>query len=171
MTKGIFMRIHVVLGVLLFSVTAATAGLVPIGDPFQGHSWGQTFQVSEGVAFDSLVVQMTSPGDYFESATFRNFSLDGWQTVYERDDQPTLAVAEGPGTDGLNTDIMFTGDPDNPVDFNFNTYDGSTPVESYQVGWNGYDWQVTLGDVPAPGAVVLGVIGLGLIGWAKRRIG
>lgn len=165
------MRIHVVLGVLLFSVTAAMAGLVPIGDPFGGHSWGQRFQVSEGITFDSLVVQMTSPGDYFESATFRNFDVPDWQTVYERDDQPTFAVAAGTGTDGLNTDIIFTGNSDNPLDFTFNAYDGATPAGSYQVGWDGYDWQVTMGDVPAPGAVVLGVIGLGLVGWAKRRIG
>jgi hypothetical protein len=174
------MRIRILLVLLLFGATVSLGGFAPIGAPFEGHSWGQRFGVSEVGPFDMITVQMTSPGDYFESETFRAFSVAGWSVTYESDGvTPTLAVAQGPlfkdlrdDALELDFDLVFTGPSDNPLEFDFTVSNGDTVTESGRYTWDGEAGQVLHyggSVVPAPSAVLLGALGLGLVGWMTQR--
>lgn len=160
-------------------VNFATADIVPFGDPFDGNSWGQRFQESGVGQFDFLAVQMNSSGDAFEAPVFRNFSAGGWSSVFN---SSTLATASGTSLTSLEFDLIFAGANTNSLEFTFVAFRGNTLLESARASWNGSGWSVTAGAwtpsrqslenlvVPVPGAALLGVLGLGIAGWVKRRM-
>jgi hypothetical protein len=79
----------------------------------------------------------------------------------------------------MQFDIVFAGSSSNQLKFDFVAMNGNTIVDSALASWNGgwsfstTSWRPSrtdLSPVPAPAAILLGMLGLGLVGWVKRRI-
>jgi len=173
---------------LLAFVPAVMAGLAPVGNPQQGQSWGQGW-VENGVGpFDLIGARIVS-GDSFEPPALSGFSGgSGWVIGLNT---ASLASAGGSSTTSENFTTNFTGTagPDAVV-LDFVAFNGSLIVDSARLYYDptdttgltqfsGYDWWYGASDwtvvrsdlvVPGPAAVVLGAIGLGLVGWVKRRL-
>jgi hypothetical protein len=96
------------------------------------------------------------------------FQAAVWEIVYE--DKLAWNVKTHDTTDTMNS---FKIDGNDTVEALANTWlgqlDGSGPL-AYLGALSNASYQDYVVQIPAPGAVVLGVLGLGLIGWVRRRI-
>ena len=166
------------IGLTMLAANGAFADISADGDPVEGNSWSQGFNESGVGLFDLVAVKMVSPApDSFQSLTHRNLP-SGWSVVYETPGgaYPTLATATGPARTNMTWTIVFAGSSSNPLAFDFVAFNGNTLLESAHAVW-GPGWRITAGNwnptraelVPVPGAVLLGILGLGAVGVKLRK--
>ncbi|MEW6252469.1 MAG: hypothetical protein AB1716_17665 [Planctomycetota bacterium] len=172
-------RIAALATVICITGGAAVAGLVPVGEPFGGQSWGQRWVCDIGV-YDHIQLKIEAPDQFVKPVSIGNFSKQHWAQTYSNG---TLAIGDGPRitTQDLQFDTFFAG-PNYavPVTFQFKAYNGPILADSAKVWWASGGWHFGPVEwpggrldgpmIPAPAAALLGVIGLGLVGWAKRRV-
>jgi len=158
----------------------ATPTFGPVGDPIVGLSWKQWWAGLPGET-DLIAHRLASAGDTFESPGYSSFTQPGWHMVL---DTPTLVSASGPPVTTIGFYVHFPGNPGDynvadPLIVDGALFRGDTLIYTTRNTWNGSSWSYqpnaeywtpTRADViPAPGAILLGGIGVALVGWLRRR--
>jgi len=179
--------------IVLVGAHAVFADLVPVGDPIEGNSWSQQFCEDAG-QYDMICLKMISEGDSFEHsgarAALSAFDNAGWGLLFENDSTyPTVASASGPLAGDcpagiLHFTILFE-DPNpksNHFTFEFASYKAGVLNNAATCSWAG-GWGITNHGgsppesfsltqcecIPVPGAVLIGLLGLGTAGVKLRK--
>lgn len=164
----------------------AMAELLPVGDPADGGSWEQRFLEMSETPIDLLGVRMISEGSEFKSPAYFDFSDTSWSLAL---DGTIVASAWGDNLGTLEWNLHFDGSMDDPLVFDYYAFSDGELVSSARCSWvDGasavFMWVVDPGGadpagaddemyspVPAPGAALLGAVGLMCLRWFRRRSG
>ena len=150
------------------------------------ENWGQEFAYDSSTAatagpIDLLAVELVDGGP-FDLPVFRGLpSQQHWHLLWQT---PAAASVGGDPVDTLSFELWFNSDPVEPLAIQlaaFASDGGMFPQQAFHAAWDGGEWafspsgwNITRAEamgshLPAPGAAVLGLIGLGLVGWVKQR--
>ena len=165
-----------------------------INDPEDASSWYQAFHFGSAQAFTNIgIVLMSTLGDDgpsgFEAPGWDFTTIDGNPDSYsEVGTIPILTAATGDLTNDLYWRSHFLGDKEGQS-FILTLFasDDSGNYQAAAALWDGSSWDflappaitweefVELGGIsgvtmPLPGAAMLGLLGLGLVGGIRRRI-
>ena len=182
------MKTKIGIAALVAVAIAGTAtAVMPIGEPDEGDSWSQQFyEVAGGGAgfapgpFDTIVIQMTSEGDSFESPAIYGFSgSSNWQMTYVNDaDHPTYVVAKGDVVtigQSLYFWVRFAGSSSESLQLQYAAFLGNDLVLHREMDWNP-GWGIHDGDpdmvpilIPLPAPVLLAAAGLGGVFVLRRK--
>lgn len=187
----------VIAAIILSAICSeASASPVAIGDPYDGGSWYQSWQngnISGG--FDMVAVKIFSPGDIFELPAVSNLS-SGWSVdfsstnlvIFSRDDGANVGSVNfglhhngSKAVEGALLDTVWASFRDGILVENADVTRGiSGQTYDWGGGWRG-DFNTSWSDpqsevqaiiaVPAPGAALLALLGMPMVGWVKRRLG
>jgi len=168
-----------------FMAAPAMADLVMTYDgPYLANSWYANVGASGIGAFDTVAVRITPPlpgPDTFESPAIQNISNPNWSMLVDEDH---LASFTGPSVGSLNWQLYFDGalPSSGPfgLDWAFFNSGQLTAWTHWNMGIAGTytswflrpvdGWQPDHSSVvPVPGALLLGLLGLGVAGARLRK--